>query len=105
VVEARGVAESFTPANLVLADGKGDPVRFDPATALQLSEHAAEQMTKRGVSLDELDAAAAKPGFSFLHDGVMQIGHYDEDAVYADLFHDDLDEVAAALDRHAQSAG
>ncbi len=44
---------------------------------LTVSEHAAERMTERGVSIDGAEAALTRDPFPYFHDGVWKTGYYD----------------------------
>jgi hypothetical protein len=48
-----------------------------PSGWIQVSEHAAEHMTQRGISINALDSALAKPSFPYWHEGVWKTGYYD----------------------------
>lgn len=48
-----------------------------PQGWINVSEHAAQRMTQRGISIDAVDTALATQSFRYFHDGVWKTGYYD----------------------------
>ena len=88
-VAARGASTTFLSRNIA-TEAAGDGARFvvdsagnatlraqGPTGWLEVSEHAAERMTQRGISIDALDSTLTQQPFQYWHEGVWKTGYYD----------------------------
>ncbi|HET9656648.1 MAG TPA: RHS repeat-associated core domain-containing protein [Kineosporiaceae bacterium] len=48
-----------------------------PSGWMTVSEHAAQRLTERGISIDALDATLRQPSFRYWHEGAWKTGYYD----------------------------
>ncbi len=89
LVEGRGTSATSV-GSVVATNTADDAARFvvdsagnatlraqGPNGWIQVSEHAAERMTQRGISIDALDATLSNPSFQYWHEGIWKTGYYD----------------------------